>query len=93
MFFISYMIRQAMPPSVDTKQALKHADFVRGALIKSPVHVRLGITVLTLAYFPLSYMGLGTVARKISFFNLLIRVYRSLVFLQLFSSNPTHKTG
>lgn len=85
MFFVSYMIKQAMPPAVDVEQAVRHADFVRGALVRSPVHVRLAITVLTLVYVPFSYVGLGTLLRKISLFGLLIRAYRSLVFLQVFS--------
>lgn len=87
MIFIPYMIRQAMPQSVPIIDALQHTDFVRTALSKAPVHVRWAIAVLTLAYVPLSQIGLGGFVRKyIPLFNVLIRVYRSLIFLQLFTS-------
>ncbi len=85
MICVPYMIRKSMPASVDATRAVRHADFVRLALSKAPVHVRLAIFVLTLVFVPLSMVGLGGVVRKyIPLFNLLLRVYRSLVFLQLF---------
>lgn len=88
MIFVKTMIKIAMPDGIDKDKAVKQYNFVKGALYRAPIHVKMGITVLTLAYLPFHFIGLGkTIQKIVPFFGLLVRAYRSLTFLKLFETN------
>jgi len=87
MIFVKKMIKISMPDGIDKSKAVNQFDFVQGALFRAPIHVKIGITGLTLAYLPFHFIGLGKIMQKaFPFFSLLVRVYRSLTFLKLFET-------
>ncbi|MGI9461038.1 MAG: hypothetical protein ACR2NY_00475 [Alphaproteobacteria bacterium] len=88
MIFVRLMTHHSLP--LHFRKAVKppHILFVKQSLKNAPFHVKWAIVILTLCYLPFLFLKLDKILRKhIHFFQLLIRVYRSLTFLVLFEGD------